>query len=219
MKLRGLEVCAGTLEELILDNNQLVRLDLRTQFPKLNTLSLNKNRVSHSLCSFCSLFRILFQMPIFCPSLQVSNLTFLLNQLTSKVPNLRYLSLLGNPVCPDQLSDERVQESEYANVRKTTFSKLLLSVLIIQTLIFYSYCLDDRLVPMPYSLSSALPTIPRPPNCFYERIEWVPEAFICTDQRESFIHSSSHERLYYFGNNPGQFGLDGKQFQRWGRWW
>lgn len=46
MKLWGLEGCAENLEELILDNNQLTKLDLpKTKFPKLHTISLNKNRV------------------------------------------------------------------------------------------------------------------------------------------------------------------------------
>lgn len=44
-RLTGLEISGDTLEEVIVDNNQLHRMELRGQFPKLHTLSLNKNRV------------------------------------------------------------------------------------------------------------------------------------------------------------------------------
>ena len=47
VKLRGLSVCAESLEELILDNNQLESIELGAVFPKLHTLLLNKNRVIH----------------------------------------------------------------------------------------------------------------------------------------------------------------------------
>jgi Leucine-rich repeat (LRR) protein len=43
--VRGLHVSAESLEELVLDNNQLESIELGTVFPKLHTLSLNKNRV------------------------------------------------------------------------------------------------------------------------------------------------------------------------------
>lgn len=43
--LQGLSVCCETLEELVLDNNQLERLELGARFPRLDTISLNKNRV------------------------------------------------------------------------------------------------------------------------------------------------------------------------------
>lgn len=45
-RLKGLEVSADTLEEIIVDNNQLRRIELRGNFPKLHTLSLNKNMVT-----------------------------------------------------------------------------------------------------------------------------------------------------------------------------
>lgn len=44
-KLKGIESCADNLEELVLDNNQLGYLEMVTVFPKLHTLSLNKNKV------------------------------------------------------------------------------------------------------------------------------------------------------------------------------
>jgi len=44
-RLKGLETCGESLEEVILDNNQLEHIELEGDFPKLNTLSLNKNKV------------------------------------------------------------------------------------------------------------------------------------------------------------------------------
>jgi hypothetical protein len=90
-KVKGLHVCAETLEELSLDNNQLEQIELKTVFPKLHTLSLNKNRIW--------------------------DLRKLLKELTSRAYNLRYLSLLGNPVCPDQLSNDFASESDYQTYR------------------------------------------------------------------------------------------------------
>lgn len=50
-KLRGLESSADSLEEIIVDNNQLHRIELRGCFPKLHTLSINKNMVNHRIAS------------------------------------------------------------------------------------------------------------------------------------------------------------------------
>jgi len=84
---RGFEVCSTTLEELILDNNQLECIEFTTQFPKLHTLSINKNRIW--------------------------DITALITNLKLNAISLRYLSLLGNPVCPDQLTDDHVDETDY----------------------------------------------------------------------------------------------------------
>jgi len=86
-RMKGLELSADTLEEIIVDNNQLRRIELRANFPKLHTLSLNKN--------------------------MVSDLAYLVSTLKRFTPCLRYLSLLGNPGCPDQLSADDVDESDY----------------------------------------------------------------------------------------------------------
>lgn len=37
-------------------------------------------------------------------STQITNLNILLLRLSANMPNIEYLSLLGNPACPDQLS-------------------------------------------------------------------------------------------------------------------
>jgi len=87
ISLRGLHICSETLEELILDNNLLERVDFRAEFPNLHTLSLNKNRIS--------------------------DLDILLQELSSRVRNIRHLSLLGNPVCPDQLTNDLADEKDY----------------------------------------------------------------------------------------------------------
>ncbi|KAG8186799.1 hypothetical protein JTE90_010693 [Oedothorax gibbosus] len=79
------------LEELILDNNDLNDLASFIPLPHLHTLSLNKN---HFL-----------------------DLETLLKQLTICYPHLTYLSLLGNPACPDQLSNSEKDEEDYERYR------------------------------------------------------------------------------------------------------
>ncbi|XP_033746146.1 leucine-rich melanocyte differentiation-associated protein-like [Pecten maximus] len=79
------------LEELILDNNCF---DEHLQFPKLNslhTLTMNKNKIS--------------------------NLSNILQNLASNLPALRYLSMLGNVACPNQLSDHEKDEEDYRRYR------------------------------------------------------------------------------------------------------
>ncbi len=51
-KLKGLEICAEYLEELILDNNQLEWIEIIGIFPKLHTISINKNKVNKFLPNF-----------------------------------------------------------------------------------------------------------------------------------------------------------------------
>ncbi|CAL4109616.1 unnamed protein product [Meganyctiphanes norvegica] len=75
------------LEELILDNNFI---DDSAVFPKLqylHTLSLNKNKIC--------------------------NLEALMSMMSKQVPNLRFLSLIGNEACPDQLSSMDKDENDY----------------------------------------------------------------------------------------------------------
>ncbi|XP_053201570.1 leucine-rich melanocyte differentiation-associated protein-like [Panonychus citri] len=86
------------LEELILDNNDL---DDSVNFPynnRLTTLSLNKNKLV--------------------------NLEKLLNKLLISFPNLRFLSLLGNRACPDQLSNAEDDEKDYYRYKLFVLSKL-----------------------------------------------------------------------------------------------
>lgn len=79
------------LEELILDNNQLPDSTTFPSLPKLHTLSLNKN---------C-----------------INNLDLLLTKVSHQLPSLRYLSLLGNKACPNQLSDRDKDEEDYQRYR------------------------------------------------------------------------------------------------------
>jgi hypothetical protein len=88
--IQGLEMFSH-LEELILDNNQL---DDHIGFPPsdtVNTISLNKNKFL--------------------------DLELLLLKLKGSYPQLRYLSLLGNPACPDQLSSNDKDEEDYQRYR------------------------------------------------------------------------------------------------------
>ncbi|KAK3091459.1 hypothetical protein FSP39_019969 [Pinctada imbricata] len=88
--LDGLERFSD-LKELVLDNN---RLDDDVRFPvlkKLETLTLNKN---------C-----------------ITNLDKLLDNLQQNLPSLRYLSLLSNVACPNQLSSLDKDEEDYQRYR------------------------------------------------------------------------------------------------------
>ncbi|XP_072439410.1 leucine-rich melanocyte differentiation-associated protein isoform X3 [Chiloscyllium punctatum] len=95
--LEGLEefIC---LEELILDNN-LLRHDLQLpRLPHLHTLTINKN--------------------------QISELDSLLDHLAEVVPWLKYLSLLGNEACPNELVSLDNDESDYQRYRYFILHKL-----------------------------------------------------------------------------------------------
>ncbi|XP_046579063.1 leucine-rich melanocyte differentiation-associated protein-like isoform X2 [Haliotis rubra] len=89
-RLDGLEHFSG-LEELVLDNNEL---NDNMKFPKLSslhTLTVNKNKIT--------------------------NLDGLLDNLKSQLPQLTYLSLLGNTACPNQLSCSDKDEEDYQRYR------------------------------------------------------------------------------------------------------
>jgi len=79
------------LEELILDNNQLDDSLRLPYLPQLRTLSLNKNKIK--------------------------DLEGLLDKVVVQLPSLRYLSLLGNPACPTQLSCLESDEEDYQRYR------------------------------------------------------------------------------------------------------
>ncbi|XP_076043216.1 leucine-rich melanocyte differentiation-associated protein-like isoform X2 [Oratosquilla oratoria] len=79
------------LEELILDNNCVDDSVTIPRLDTLHTLSLNKNKLS--------------------------NLPKLVEQVKRQLPNLRYLSLLGNAACPDMLSPLHTREEDYAAYR------------------------------------------------------------------------------------------------------
>lgn len=106
-KLKSLSGIAyfRTLENLILDNNQLEMIGGgRDEFSRpnqivnstLKLLSLNNNKIS--------------------------NLDQLLANLAISFPNLTYLSLLGNPCCPDNLTGwsiiNPINEINYKNYRR-----------------------------------------------------------------------------------------------------
>jgi len=86
------------LEELILDNNELGDEVQFVRLASLHTLSLNKNRFK--------------------------DLDRLLNQLMKCYPNLKYLSLLGNPACPTPLSIVDSDDEDYRRYRYYVVSKL-----------------------------------------------------------------------------------------------
>ncbi|XP_058277510.1 leucine-rich melanocyte differentiation-associated protein isoform X3 [Hirundo rustica] len=86
------------LEELILDNNLLGNDLLLPRLPHLHTLTLNKN--------------------------QISELESLLDHLAEVVPSLRYLSLLGNIACPNELICKEKDEDDYQRYRYFVLHKL-----------------------------------------------------------------------------------------------
>nr|XP_027233947.1 leucine-rich melanocyte differentiation-associated protein-like [Penaeus vannamei] len=86
------------LEELVLDNNYIDDSVMIPYLDTLHTLSLNKNKVT--------------------------NLEKLLDQVSVQLPNLRYLSLLGNVACPDQLSSSDMDERDYKRYRLYVLHRL-----------------------------------------------------------------------------------------------
>ncbi|XP_049781965.1 leucine-rich melanocyte differentiation-associated protein-like [Schistocerca cancellata] len=88
--LQGLEQFT-LLKELVLDNNNLTDTLCLPRLQHLHTLSLNKNNIV--------------------------NLELLLNKISNNLPALRYLSLLGNVACPNQLSDMEKDEEDYHRYR------------------------------------------------------------------------------------------------------
>ncbi|XP_011262208.1 leucine-rich melanocyte differentiation-associated protein-like [Camponotus floridanus] len=80
------------LQELILDNNKLDDLKTLPCIPTLTTLSINNNKIS--------------------------NIDRALEQIRECCPNIEYVSLLGNPGCPDQLTNPvSTDEDDYDRYR------------------------------------------------------------------------------------------------------
>ncbi|XP_074238549.1 leucine-rich melanocyte differentiation-associated protein isoform X4 [Saimiri boliviensis] len=97
MSLEGLSAFRS-LEELILDNNQLGDDLVLPGLPSLHTLTLNKNRIS--------------------------DLEYLLDHLAEVTPALEYLSLLGNVACPNELVSLEKDEEDYKRYRCFVLYKL-----------------------------------------------------------------------------------------------
>ncbi|XP_037029309.1 leucine-rich melanocyte differentiation-associated protein-like [Bradysia coprophila] len=83
------------LDELILDNNQLGDNIRIPKTKSITTLSLNNNKIT--------------------------NLNILLIKLSTFLPNIAYLSLLGNPACPNEFF---ATKSDYQNYRYFVVSAL-----------------------------------------------------------------------------------------------
>ncbi|XP_031833747.1 leucine-rich melanocyte differentiation-associated protein isoform X5 [Nomia melanderi] len=79
------------LQVLILDNNKLRDLKTLPHMPTLTTLSLNNNKISY--------------------------IDAVLKRIQECCPNLVYVSLLGNPGCPDQLTNPSTDEEDYNRYR------------------------------------------------------------------------------------------------------
>ncbi|XP_012284073.1 leucine-rich melanocyte differentiation-associated protein-like isoform X2 [Orussus abietinus] len=80
------------LEELILDNNDLRDLRSLPPMPTIRTLSLNNNKIT--------------------------DIDATLERIRECCPDVSYVSLLGNPGCPDQLTDPTVNDdADYERYR------------------------------------------------------------------------------------------------------
>ncbi|CAG9559784.1 unnamed protein product [Danaus chrysippus] len=95
--LKGLENFKK-LEELILDNNRLGDSVAFPYMPHLKTLSLNNN--------------------------QITDLDGLINKICENFPSLSYLSLLSNKACPNQLSDQEKDDTDYQRYRYFVLYKI-----------------------------------------------------------------------------------------------
>lgn len=87
------------LRYLVLDGNRLHESQLRTlavPLPQLEVLMLNKNEVcGKCICSLSCNYRV--------SQLQFSDLAATIRLIRRLFPNIQYLSLHGNPICPDGL--------------------------------------------------------------------------------------------------------------------
>jgi len=99
-KLRSVKGLVGfkLLKELVLDNNQLTDDVELPNLESLETLTINKNNLK--------------QLDIF------------LTQVSTKLPNLHYLSMLGNEACPNQLSNNQHDDEDYQRYRYYVLSCL-----------------------------------------------------------------------------------------------
>ncbi|EEB20363.1 U2 small nuclear ribonucleoprotein A, putative [Pediculus humanus corporis] len=86
------------LKELILDNNVLSDNIIIPKMQHLQTLSINKNKII--------------------------NLELFLHKVQENLPSLKYLSLLGNKACPNQLSDITKDEDDYKRYRYYVINQL-----------------------------------------------------------------------------------------------
>ncbi|KAK6617761.1 hypothetical protein RUM43_013989 [Polyplax serrata] len=86
------------LKVLILDNNILSDNIVIPKMEFLHTLSINKNKII--------------------------NLELFLHKVKESLPSLKYLSLLGNKACPNQLSDMNKDEEDYRRYRYYVINQL-----------------------------------------------------------------------------------------------
>ncbi|KAL0268908.1 UNVERIFIED_CONTAM: hypothetical protein PYX00_010689 [Menopon gallinae] len=86
------------LKELILDNNSLSDNITIPKMETLHTLSINKNKIC--------------------------NLELFLQKVQDSIPSIRYLSLLGNKACPNQLSDMNKDDEDYKRYRYYVINRL-----------------------------------------------------------------------------------------------
>lgn len=97
LSIKGIEHFAQ-LRELVLDNNVLYDPSEFRYNAQLTTLSLNKNRFD--------------------------NLDFLISCIEQCYPALSFLSLLGNPACPDQITNPDKDDDDYQRYRYYVIYKL-----------------------------------------------------------------------------------------------
>lgn len=87
-----------TLEELVLDNNDIDDTITFPPMPKLHTLLINKNKIT--------------------------NVDLFTDKLQTCFPSLTYLSMLGNQACPNELLATDKDEEDYQRYRYYVIFKL-----------------------------------------------------------------------------------------------
>ena len=88
-------------------------------FPNLTTLQLDRN----GLKSISDLPKLSYLRTLWLNNNELNNMASLINLLKSKCPKLEYLSLLGNPLCPDVYFEDS-NESRYTRFRHTIIYNL-----------------------------------------------------------------------------------------------
>ena len=130
-----------------------------------------------------------------------------MQELRSRVKNLRHLSLLGNPVCPDQLSSDMVGEKDYQiyrchilyhlrNVRFLDYRPVLLSELKESRKLIYANV----------KIITTYSPLPNSPGYSYDNVSPTGSSTSQESRRLPRQHSESTSEAE--GSDPGMSAAD-----------
>lgn len=115
---RIVEKFAAKVVDLDLSNNNLSNIDPLKAFTKLETLVLDNNKIS-SHTKFPPLPKL---STLWVNHNNITNLSVFIDKLVDSVPNLKYLSMLGNEACPNFLNGGSLKQ--YNDYRQYIINRL-----------------------------------------------------------------------------------------------